>query len=440
MSAAHPVHVSLRLFGRCSSALACLLVAGAAMAAQASAVPLYRGANVHSLWTWSVSEMQMDQELDALARAGANSVRVDVTWSALEPEPGQYSPSYLSRMDEFFAAAQALGLKVVATVAATPSWASAGGAWYDAPSDPSTFGQVAQFITSRYGPDLAAVEAWNEPNHPGNLVAPDGDLAGTYAAMLKAFYSGAKAGDPNVPVLAGALAYADVPFLQQLYADGIQGHYDGLSVHPYADGAAPSNTTVTHSFIGQIQALHSAQLAAGDHTPIWVTEFGWPVGTSAGANTEAQQADYVQQAFQLVNSYSYVQAALVYQLRDMATDPANPEDNFGLLTEDFTPRPAYAAFTAAMSADQTLSTGAAATSTGTGAGTQTTTAGTGSTTAGTPPTSGSGRSHPSPRSSPRRAHAALERARRSARNATRHHRRRHHRRHRRHRRHLHRHG
>jgi hypothetical protein len=412
---------------RLAAAVACVLAAGAATAAGASAVPLYRGANVHSLWTWSVSESQMDQELDALQHAGANGVRVDVSWSALEPQQGQYSSSYLARMDEFFAAAAARGLKVVATIAATPSWASAGGAWYDAPSDPSTFGQIAQFITSRYGGELAAVEAWNEPNSGGNLVAGDGDLAGTYAAMLKAFYAGAKAGDPNVPVLAGALAYADTSFLGKLYADGIKGYYDGLSVHPYADGAAPGDTSVTHSFVGQIQDLHAAQLAAGDHTPIWITEFGWPVGTSPGANTEAQQATYIQQAFGLVNSYSYVEAALVYQLRDMGSDPSNPEDNFGLLEQDFTPRPAYAAFAAAMAADQAGGTvsGSAPASTA-----STSTAGTSSTTATSKPSGPAGTRAGSTWS---RSHAKLERPRahRRARHQRRrrhHHRRRHHRR------------
>jgi hypothetical protein len=212
--------------------LAVGLSAGAAGAARAE-IP-YRGANVHSLQLWNTSTAEMNRELDALHDAGANAVRVDVTWSALEPASGQYCSCYLGRLDAFMSGAHARGLSVIATVAATPAWASAAGAWNDPPSDPANFGTVAKFITGRYRGDLAAIEALNEPNWDGNLRSPD--KPATYAALLKAFYAGAKAGDPGVPVLLGGLRYADVSFLDALYAHGIQGFYDGISLHPYADG------------------------------------------------------------------------------------------------------------------------------------------------------------------------------------------------------------
>jgi hypothetical protein len=335
--------------------VAAFLVTGAS--ARASAATMYRGANVHSLQSWNVSSDEMMRELDTVSSAGANLVRVDVTWSALEPAKGHYSDSYLARLDAFFAAAQARGIKVLATVAASPSWASSNGDWNGAPKNPSDFGDIARYLTNRYSADMAAIEAWNEPNWNSNLVT--GDITGTYAAMLKAFYAGAKQGNPNVDVLAGATAYADISFFRGLWANGGRGYYDGLSVHPYADGASPSDTSVTHSFIGQLQALHAAQQAVGDNTPIWVTEFGWPTGTSKGANTEQQSADYLQQAFSILSGLSYVRGATVYQLRDMGSNPADPEDNFGLLHRDFTPRPAYAAFKQAMQGAGGSSAGAA---------------------------------------------------------------------------------
>jgi hypothetical protein len=362
--------------------LVCSLAVSTAMAANASAVTLYRGANAHDLQTWSVSDAQMVQELNALQATGANVIRVDLTWSALEPvAEGQYSSSYLARMDEFVADCQTRGLKIIMTIAATPSWASAGKAWNDAPTDPSTFGQVAQFVTSRYGSALAAVEAWNEPNWSNNLIAANGStVPATYAAMLKAFYTGAKQGNPNVPVLAGATAYTDTTFLNALYANGIKGYFDGISVHPYADGADPASTTVYHSFVGQIQTLHAAQVAAGDNTPIWITEFGWPVGTFSGANTLQQQATYTNEAYSLINSYPYVEGATVYQLRDAASDPTNAQDGFGLLQSDFTPRPSYASFQAAMQADNATTTTSGTTTSGT---TTTGTTSTGTTSTGT---------------------------------------------------------
>jgi polysaccharide biosynthesis protein PslG len=326
-------------------ALICALAAFAVSAVAAEADPQYRGAQVHSLWP-TVSSTEMTQELNALQGAGVNVLRVDVGWATMEYAQGKESPEYLAKLDALAAGAQARGIKLIATLWQTPSWASSGGAWNDAPSDPADYGDFARFITGRYGSELAAVEAWNEPNVDDNLIASN--LPAAYTQMVKSFYTGAKEGDPSVAVLAGALSYADVPFLQSLYANGIKGYYDGISVHPYADGAAPANTAVTHSFLGGIESLHAAQLAAGDNTPEWVTEFGWPTGASQGANTEQQQAEYTEQAFALVDDLSYVEGATVYELRDMETNASDPEDNFGMLRQNFSPTPAYAALKAAM--------------------------------------------------------------------------------------------
>ncbi len=321
-----------------------LLAVGAPLAL---ARPQYRGAQVHCLWS-SVSAADMTQELNALQSAGANVLRVDVGWATLETAKGHYDPTYLAKLDALVSGAQARGIKVIATLWQTPSWASSGKAWNDPPTNPADYGAFARFITARYGANLAAVEAWNEPEINNNLISSN--LPATYTQMVKAFYTGAKEGNAGVDVLAGSLAYADTAFLKALYADGIKGFYDGIAVHPYADGANPADTSVTRSFLGGIEQLHAAQLEAGDATPIWVTEFGWPTGTSNGANTEQQQAEYIEEAFGILDGLPYVKGASVYELRDMGTEASNPEDNFGLLRENFSPRPAYAAFAAAMQA------------------------------------------------------------------------------------------
>jgi polysaccharide biosynthesis protein PslG len=334
-----PAHLKLFL------ALICALAVSVATAVAAEAGPAYRGAQVHSLWP-TVSSTEMTQELNALQGAGVNVLRVDVGWATMEYAKGQYDPTYLAKLDALSAGAQARGIKLIATLWQTPSWASSGGAWNDAPSNPADYGAFARFIAGRYGSELAAIEAWNEPEINNNLVASN--LPAVYTQMVKSFYTGAREGDPNVAVLAGSLSYADVPFLRALYANGIRGYYDGISVHPYADGAAPANTAVAHSFLGGIESLHAAQQAAGDGTPEWVTEFGWPTGASRGANTEQQQAEYTEQAFALVDNLPYVEGATVYELRDMETNASDPEDNFGMLRQNFSPTPAYAALKAAM--------------------------------------------------------------------------------------------
>lgn len=341
-----------RIFARSTSRLAlavlCALAIGAGWASGASATPQYRGASAHSTWS-SVSSGEMTRELAALQSAGANVVRVDFDWRTLEwAGKGQYDPTYLAKLDALMSEASARGLKVIAILACTPPWASAGKEWNDAPSEPADYGDVARFLAARYGGKLAAIEAWNEPEIHKNLIASN--LAQTYTEMVKQLYRGAREGDPNVAVLAGSLSYADTTFMNELYADGIAGHYDGVSLHPYADQADPTNTSVTHSFKRGIEEMHADQLAHGDDTPEWITEFGWYVGGASGAVSEQQQGEYVEKAFAVLNGISYVEGATVYELRDMAVNASDPEDNFGLLRNDFTQRPVYASFRAAMGA------------------------------------------------------------------------------------------
>jgi len=341
--------------------LLALLAALAAAPARAAAQPPYVGFQVHSLW-YERSLDEMDRELDMIKDLGGNSVRVDIGWSSLESDgKGQMTGWYLDKLDRFMREATARKLKVVATLLTTPCWASSApeslkqgceGAWWNRnvqnypPQNPADYADAARFITSRYGPSLAALEVWNEPNLERFLVSPD--PVGAYAALLKAAYPAAKAGNPSVPVLAGSLAAADRPFLDALYQRGIKGYFDGISAHPYNEWRDPydrwKSEWVKYTFLPGIEWLHEAQQAAGDSTPLWVTEFGWDTCTGAKwCVDEAKQADYTVKALQILDTLDYVHGATLYELRDGGTDPTYFEGNWGLVRNDFSPKPVYEA-------------------------------------------------------------------------------------------------
>jgi beta-glucosidase/6-phospho-beta-glucosidase/beta-galactosidase len=81
------------------------------------------------------------QQLDEAVAVGAKVVRVDVSWSTLEPDAkGQYSAWYLAKMDNVVAQAQTRGVELLLTFWTTPCWASSApadvkqgcaGAWWD---------------------------------------------------------------------------------------------------------------------------------------------------------------------------------------------------------------------------------------------------------------------------------------------------------------------
>jgi len=332
----------------------------------------FRGVQLHSLWGDSTNA-DMDRELDMTRAMGANVIRVDVGWQTLEQGgKGVYSQWYVDKLDRLMAGASARGLKVIATLMLTPCWASSApdslkqncsDGWWDRgvgqypPNRAADFGDISRWMTGRYGGQLAALELWNEPNLTGFFRADDAPAA--YAELVKAGYVGAKQGNASVPVLAGALAQADAPFLNRLYDHGIKGFYDGISIHPYNEQRDPAATIeaqyARYTFLAGLQLVRQAQLAHGDTSSIWATEFGW--STCAGGSTwcvsEAQQAAYTPKAFEMLTNLPYVKAGIVYNLRDKGTDPVGIEPNYGLINRDYTPKPAYdslkAMFTSASS-------------------------------------------------------------------------------------------
>jgi hypothetical protein len=325
-----------------------------------------RGTALHSLWP-DTTRAEVERELDLAAEAGSTAVRVDVTWGSLELEGrGRWSKDYVARMDRFMKGAGARRLKVIATLWSSPCWASSAppdrkrncrGDWWQRdvghypPKRAADYADAAQYLAGRYRSRLAALEVWNEPN----LEAPYGDTwttrdkAGDYVALLEATYPAVKRVAPAVPVLAGAMSMADRPFLDELYAQGLHGVQDGISVHPYNEWRAPEDRWMErwreYTFLPGLEWIREAQVQAGEAANgVWITEFGW---TSARGPrwgvSEQRQADYTVRAFALLDGLDFVRAATVYNLRAKGIDPTDREAGYGLVRRDFSPKPAYLA-------------------------------------------------------------------------------------------------
>jgi len=182
------------------AALAVALVALAALAPAAFADPQYRGLNLHSMWG-DQNASTIQNELDMSKDLGANVIRVDVGWSSLETNgKGQISQWYVDRLDSVIHGASARGIKTIVTLMYTPCWASSApaslkqncsGSWWDRgvqsypPTNPQDYADIARWVTSRYGDQLAALEVWNEPD-PSQSFLTSSDPAGDYVKLVKA--------------------------------------------------------------------------------------------------------------------------------------------------------------------------------------------------------------------------------------------------------------
>src|SRR5277367_3919838 len=204
------------------------------------------GVNVPGLGSSSVPA-EADQEIAQAKQLHARLVRVDFLWSELEPSGPVLDPHALAYTDRLVTDAETAHIKIVATVASTPCWASSApaavlqgcasgfgdgaGSW--PPSDDSSYAAVLAALAQRYGSRLTAIEVWNEPDQANEDYFAGPEKAVKYARLLRAAYPAVKAVAPGITVLGGSLVGSNGNFLKALYAAGIKGYYDGLSVHYY---------------------------------------------------------------------------------------------------------------------------------------------------------------------------------------------------------------
>lgn len=330
------------------------------------------GVAVHPLWA-DTSVADFDRELDMASAAGANAVRIDLSWSSLETEgQGRFSDWYVTKADTFFEHAQARGLQVIATLWSTPCWASSApeelkqgceGEWWErdvhvyAPSDPDDYADAAEWVVTRWGPQLRAVEVWNEPNLAISLKASD--PVASYAAMLKTAYPRMKAADPGVTVLGGSLAFSDGDFLAALYdRHAIKGHYDAIAYHPYNEWRAPGDPWLPrwkkYAYRPGTRWMRDIMVARGDSAvDLWITEMGFSTcaaGSDPWCVTQDEQADYTEDTYRIAREqWPFVKAVVTYNLRNKGTAISDREAQFGILHRDFEPKPAYEALKRALS-------------------------------------------------------------------------------------------
>jgi len=303
-----------------------------------------------------LGDSSLVQTLEAMKALGATTVRFDASWYWGQPtETGgfQWAP-----LDRVFAALKQVGMSADLDINQTPTWAGVAGAdqnpWA-APASPAAFAAWAGAVASRYGPQGAKYfEIWNEPNTQGAW-EPQPDPA-AYTAVLKAAYSAIKAADPSAIVLTGGLApvgntatsYDPRTFLEDMYADGAEGSFDGVGAHPYSYPATPDEFESWSGWSEMSQtspSLRSIMAENGDSAKkIWITEYGAPT-LGADSVGEAGQETELVQAIAQVKDLSWVGSFFIYTWADLTTDTY---PGFGLLTSDDTEKPAYSAVAGAM--------------------------------------------------------------------------------------------
>jgi hypothetical protein len=312
-----------------------------------------------------------DRIQEALA-TGAKSVRIFALWKDFEPNArGEYPSSNhnlantVKVYDDAIRALNAGGAQPVFVMTEAPVWASGSSDPFVPPVNPADFADfLKRFAAHNKGVGtVAGYEVWNEADensywHP----APN---AATYAAMLKAAYPAIKQGDPNARVIAAPTTGNNYDWMEQLYANGVQGSFDVAAVHTdtacSVDGPdtfyRDSGRLARFTFLGY-RSVRETMLAHGDDKPIWMTELGWSstnggptsctrgrwAGQKASGVTEALQAAYLTKAYACLANDPYVEQASWFTLRDTTGSGVDEFDHYGIVNTAGAPKPSWAAF------------------------------------------------------------------------------------------------
>ena len=319
---------------------------------------------------------------------GLRWMKQKIRWRDIEAEQGEIDWRVL---DFVMPSAQALGIKMLLSIATAPDWARESDASLDQhgpPADPQTFARFIAEILNRYPGQIHAIEIWNEQNLDREWTSAQGLNAAQYVALLRAGYETIKNIEPGVIVISGPLsptgiddgltAVDDFKYMERQiqaglldYADCVGARHNGYNVSPdhrYLEipddpGArfkAPvANPHHSWSFRSTLEGYAQRIRAAGRDTRLCVTEFGWPSSEDLGGarpgfefsldNTLAEQAEWIPKALTNMEDWGFVWLAFVWNFNygpQAGFDISNDNVPYSMIGPNHAFRPAYDAIRA----------------------------------------------------------------------------------------------
>ena len=313
---------------------------------------------VHTRLTDEVEEWKIKRSLELVRQMGAPWIVEFFPWAYYQGSDGDVAWEH---PDQVVNHAHAQGLKVIARIGLTPDWARP-------PDTPLTyldadayddFAAFAAAFAERYRGKVDYLVIGNEPNLSYEWgYRPT--TAEDYVDLLKVVYPAVKAANPDMQILAGALAPTlepegspwglnDLQYLAQMYEAGVAPYFDGLAVHAYGL-TFPADTEPDPDILNfrRIELVREVMVDAGDgDKSIFVTEAGWndhPRWTMAVR--PGQRIQYTLDALQMAEEkWPYVEMLAIWALRYPAPTKGYM-DYFTLVTPEFVKKPIYDAIKA----------------------------------------------------------------------------------------------
>ncbi len=340
-----------------------------------------------------------EQAIRMAREAGFHWLRQEFPWEDIEIhgkgdfEDRRHEPvrSAWEKYDHIVDLVEQNDMELIVRVSNPPAWSRAQGNDVGAYAPPDDYGDFADFVytlVSRYKGRIRYYQLWNEPNiYPewGNYAISPED----YTKLLCKGAEAARAADPNVVIINGAMASTivldpaatppgnalnDFLFMQRMYDAGAADCFDIVAMQGYGLWSGPTDRRMNPRVLNFSRPLFMRDLmvANGDaHKPIWISEMNWNAVPDEIADKRFGQVTPEQQARYLVEAYERIQrewpwlgVANVWYLKrpdDRWKQEGKPEYYFRLLEPNMQSTLAYQALKAyapAVSASPTMYPGA----------------------------------------------------------------------------------
>jgi hypothetical protein len=307
---------------------------------------------IHTRLTDEPEEWKIKKTCELVRAMGSPWIVEYFPWGYIEDPEGWYDWTHADQVVDH---ARQQGLTVIARLGFTPTWArpkKTVTSYLDEAYYPYFASFVNAFVTHFKG-RVKHIIIWNEPNLNFEWgyreVSPD-----EYARMLQAVYPAAKQADPEIQILAGALAPTlappgtldamnDLEYLQKMYDAGVRDYFDALAIHAYG-WTRPADDPPDPSRINfrRAELAREIMVRNGDASKrAFITEGGWndhPRWTKAVH--PAERIQYTLRAYEICDTWDWLAACALWAFR--YPFPAQSYlDYFTFVTPDFDPKPIY---------------------------------------------------------------------------------------------------
>jgi hypothetical protein len=339
----------------------------AAMLAATSASPAL--AIPASFWGVVPQATPSEEQFQRLRRGGVDSLRIPVSWPAVQPVKG--GAFNWSETDALVGGAARAGIEVLPFLSGAPTWAvpeitvnyrgarirATGNLPVRTAAQKAGWKGFVRQAALRYGPNgsfwnenpavpkrpVRTWQIWNEANFMYFVARPS---PVEYGQLVKLSYAALRGVDRGAKLVLGGLfarpiqaelsrrpplAYFAADFLDEMYerTPGIRSKFHGVALHPYT-----STYKRITSYVEEVRTVMKANRDAGKG--LWVTELSWsskaPAGNAFGLLKRNQAKWHVQRLYW-------------FSVDDQA-GTCNFCDGSGLFGEGFVPKPSWRAFVA----------------------------------------------------------------------------------------------